>query len=214
MFPATAPPAAGDARKQRQDMQVQSAQTTDQPSYLTNYLVLPEVFSPEECRRIIYADLPATQAHITRYDAGTFNDLQMHARNTKVKSVPQQMRFLWLYQRVAESVRFVNQQCFHFRLDKLTDLQILEYENTGFYGTHVDIGTGETSRRKLSMVVFLTPPEEYEGGQLVLKPWFTPVEQAQGAIVFFPSYIPHEITPVTRGVRHTLVTWMLGPCFR
>ncbi|PKL76988.1 MAG: hypothetical protein CVV27_07475 [Candidatus Melainabacteria bacterium HGW-Melainabacteria-1] len=185
-----------------------------QESFLGNYVVMPEVFSPEECRRIVYINLPAAQAYVTRFEEGSFNDLQLHARNTKVKSIPQSTDYLWLYERVSDSVKLVNRQFYRFAIDALTDLQVLEYENTGFYGTHVDVGTGETSRRKLSMVVFLTPPQEYDGGELILKPWFTPVTPAQGSVVFFPSYIPHEITPVTRGVRHTLVTWMLGPCFQ
>ncbi len=184
-----------------------------QVDYLTNYVVVPDVFTPEECRKIVYSNIPASQAHVSKFLKGTVNDLEMHSRNTKVKAMPHVDDFNWIYDRVSHYVREVNRQCFRFKIRHLTDLQILEYENTGFYGTHVDVGTGETSRRKLSLVVFLTPPEEYEGGELVMKPWFTPVSQTQGAAVFFPSYIPHEITPVTRGVRHTLVTWVLGPSY-
>lgn len=182
--------------------------------YLSNYIVVPDMFTPAECRRIVYANLPVSQAHVTRFEEGSFNDLQMNSRNTKVKSVPQIEEFAWLYKPVVEKIRTINQTCFHFKIKSLTNLQILEYENTGFYGTHIDVGTGETSRRKFSMVVFLTPEEEYQGGELILKPWFTPVVQKQGSAVFFPSYIPHEIRPVTQGVRHTMVTWVLGPAFR
>lgn len=185
-----------------------------QDQYLNNYVLLPDVFTPEECRRIAYLDLPVSQAHVTRFEGDSVNDLQLTSRNTKVKSVPQMEHFLWLYSPILEQIRFVNQNCFRFQLNKLTDLQILEYENTGFYGTHIDVGTGDTSRRKISLILFLTPPDEYEGGELVLKPWFTPIVQKQGALVLFPSYIPHEIRPVTRGVRHTLVTWVLGPTFK
>lgn len=196
-----------------------ASQEVSSPLYLTNYVVLPEVFSPAECREIVYANLPTSQAHVSRFkgkinEGSTSNVLQMQSRNTKVKSVPRYPEYQWLYDRLNEKVRFVNQQCFRFKLKRLTNLQILEYENTGFYGTHLDIGTGETSRRKISVVVFLTPAEEYEGGQLIMKPAFTPISPTQGSAVFFPSYIPHEITPVTRGVRHTLVTWVLGPAFK
>jgi PKHD-type hydroxylase len=182
--------------------------------YLTNYVTLPEVFSPEECRRIIYSNIPASQAQVSIFKKGTVNDLQMQSRNTKVKAMPRIKPLMWVYSRIHEQIHFVNEHCYHFKLSELTELQILEYENTGFYGTHLDTGTGVTSRRKISLVVFLTPPEEYDGGELILKPWFTPVVPTQGTIVFFPSYIPHEITPVTRGVRHTLVSWVLGPSYR
>ena len=183
-------------------------------SFLTNYLVMPEVFTPEECRRIVYADIPAFQARVSVFEGETENQLQLEHRNTKVKSLPRTRHFSWIYRRVAEKVKWVNQNYFKFTIHDITDFQLLEYENTGFYGTHVDIGTGETSKRKFSMVVFLTPTEEYQGGELLLKPNFTPFELRQGAAVFFPSYIPHEIKPVTQGVRHTLVTWVLGPPYR
>lgn len=182
--------------------------------YLTNFVCLENVFSPEDCQRLIYIDIPASQAHVTRFKGSTFNQLQMNSRNTKVKAIARTPEHQWVYDRLIQYVQYVNRECFHFRLQKLTEPQILEYENTGFYGCHLDIGTGDTSRRKISMVVFLTPPEQYEGGQLILQPHFPAIVQKQGSAVFFPSYLPHEITPVTSGVRHTLVTWVLGPCFR
>lgn len=180
-------------------------------SFLTHYLVVPEVFSPQECRRIVYANLPATQAHVSVFEGDTENQLQLHHRNTKVKSFPRTHEYTWIYERLFEKIKLVNNLYFHFQIRNVTDLQLLEYENTGFYGTHVDIGTGQTSKRKFSMVSFLTPQDEYEGGELILKPHFTAFEQVQGSAVFFPSYVPHEIKPVTQGVRHTLVTWILGP---
>jgi PKHD-type hydroxylase len=36
----------------------------------------------------------------------------------------------------------------------------------------------------------------------------------QGSIVVFPSFIEHKVTPVTKGVRYTAVTWANGPSFR
>lgn len=185
-----------------------------QASYLTRFVQLKDVFSPEECRRIVYADLPASQAHVAHFSGDTHNVLELKQRNTKVKAVPRNLpAHTWIYERLIAQIRSVNEALYHFEIKNLTDLQILEYENTGFYNTHVDIGTGDTSRRKLSLILFLTPPNEYEGGELLLKPHFSPIERLQGSIVIFPSYIPHEIKPVTKGVRHTLVTWVLGPCF-
>lgn len=185
-----------------------------QASYLTRFVQLKDVFSPEECRRIVYADLPASQAHVAHFSGDTHNVLELKQRNTKVKAVPRNLpAHTWIYERLIAQIRSVNEALYHFEIKNLTDLQILEYENTGFYNTHVDIGTGDTSRRKLSLILFLTPPNEYEGGELLLKPHFSPIERLQGSIVVFPSYIPHEIKPVTKGVRHTLVTWVLGPCF-
>ncbi len=183
-------------------------------TYLTDYVFVPELFTPEECLEIIYADIPATQAQVVRFVSKSSHELELEQRNTKVKAMPQLIKYRWIYERVTQKVNELNRDFYRFDLKELTDFQILEYENTGFYNTHVDIGTGDTSVRKLSMVLFLTDPSEYGGGELILKPNYPPFERTQGCAVFFPAYIPHEIRPVTWGLRHTMVTWVLGPCFK
>jgi len=77
--------------------------------------------------------------------------------------------------------------------------------------------------RKLSMTINLNDPEDYEGGDLKFD--FGPhtpgnryhkcVEiRPQGSIIVFPSYTYHQVTPITRGVRYSLVLWTLGKPFR
>ena len=77
--------------------------------------------------------------------------------------------------------------------------------------------------RKLSMTINLNSPNDYEGGNLNFD--FGPhnagtryhecVEiRPQGSIIVFPSYTPHQVTPVTRGIRYSLVLWSLGKPFR
>jgi PKHD-type hydroxylase len=182
--------------------------------HMTDYVVIPRLFTPEECDEITYMPLPASQAQVIRFAKTSFSQLELEQRNTKVKAVPKEARFAWVYERIAENVKIINQNYYHFQFSNITSLQILEYENTGFYNVHVDIGTGKTSLRKLSVVVFLSDPQDYEGGELILKPNYPILEQAKGSAVFFPSYIPHEIRPVTAGLRHTMVTWITGPCFK
>jgi PKHD-type hydroxylase len=62
----------------------------------------------------------------------------------------------------------------------------------------------------------LSDPEEYEGGELLLKTSAFPIKtlNKKGTIIFFPSYVLHEVTPVTKGTRKTLVGWVLGPNFK
>lgn len=185
-----------------------------EPSFMNSFVQLPELFSPAECQQIIYLNQPATQAQVVAFRGENENELHLTMRNTKIKNVMRLQENRWIYERVIEKIREVNTRYYGFLLQQLTDFQVLEYENTGFYDTHVDIGTGETSRRKLSLVLFLTPRDEYEGGELILKPNFPALPQTLGSAVVFPSYIPHQIKPVTKGVRHTMVTWVIGPCFK
>lgn len=76
--------------------------------------------------------------------------------------------------------------------------------------------------RKLSMTLNLNEPGDYEGG--LLKFDFGPHAQKryhecteiapQGSLIVFPSFIYHQVTPVTRGTRYSLVLWTLGPPFK
>jgi PKHD-type hydroxylase len=80
----------------------------------------------------------------------------------------------------------------------------------------VDVGYDRNMNRKLSFVLFLNDVSEYEGGKLLLYNATEPLipEALKGTIVFFPSYVLHEVTPVTKGTRNTLVGWVSGPRFK
>jgi PKHD-type hydroxylase len=71
--------------------------------------------------------------------------------------------------------------------------------------------------RKLSISVNLSSPEDYEGGNLQLRynnqTWEIDSPPIGSAIVF-PSFIEHRITPVTKGIRKSLVLWNLGYPYR
>jgi len=95
-------------------------------------------------------------------------------------------------------------------------LQLTNYDQSqhGMYGWHQDYGA--IVSRKLSLVVQLTDPSQYEGGNLQIKTNGEPtnVRKQRGLIVAFPSYILHQVTPVTQGTRQSLVAWVSGPAFK
>ena len=67
------------------------------------------------------------------------------------------------------------------------------------------------------MVLMLSDPSEFEGGQLEIKTDSdNPItlEQKRGRAWFFPSYVLHRVTPVTKGTRRSLVLWIGGPEFK
>ena len=77
--------------------------------------------------------------------------------------------------------------------------------------------------RKLSMTINLNKPGEYEGGNLKFdfgphatgKRYHECTEiRPQGSIIIFPSYVYHQVTPVTKGTRYSLVLWTLGQPFK
>ena len=90
------------------------------------------------------------------------------------------------------------------------------YRNGGHYGTHSDAAlmrlpeAGMTIRSDLSATLFLTEPEDYDGGELQAETPFgaQAVKLAAGDMVLYPSSSLHQVTPVTRGQRICAITWI------
>jgi PKHD-type hydroxylase len=124
----------------------------------------------------------------------------------------------FIYNILAYIARQLNGQFFDFDLfGFVEDLQYTVYRDTGGYYTwHLDRGNGTTAPRKLSLVLQLSDPSEYEGGDLELFTSVEPtkMEKKKGFVVAFPSFVLHRVTPVTSGTRRTLVVWLSGPKFR
>ncbi len=81
------------------------------------------------------------------------------------------------------------------------------------YGTHVDdpiMGSDPYYRTDLSFTVFLTEPEEYQGGELTIQTHYTEqqVKLAAGSAVIYPSASLHRVAEVTAGVRLVAVGWV------
>jgi PKHD-type hydroxylase len=100
----------------------------------------------------------------------------------------------------------------------LTALQYTVYNGSAHsnYQKHLDVGR-QFPNRKLSFSVQLSDDAEYIGGDLRFhyiknQPEVAPREK--GTVVFFPSWIVHDVTPVTQGTRRSLVGWVNGPNFK
>lgn len=86
------------------------------------------------------------------------------------------------------------------------------YEAGMEYGNHIDAPflSGGTIRADLSITVFLSPPDTYDGGELVLDLTGTPVMVKLGAgdAYIYPTTYLHRVAPVTRGTRLVAVSWI------
>jgi PKHD-type hydroxylase len=102
----------------------------------------------------------------------------------------------------------------------MEDLQYAEYHNetADCYKSHSDDGYAFNLFRKLSVSIQLSNEDEYEGGELVLyrhsfrDPATAP--KTRGTVIVFPSYVIHEVTPVTKGLRKSVIAWIIGPRFK
>ena len=113
-----------------------------------------------------------------------------------------------------------NNSLWHFDLISVDEkIQYTEYYDTadGHYTWHQDIGGGSASKRKISITVQLSDPEEYEGGDLEM--WqggeaIVKSERGAGVVFIFPSYMMHRVTKVTKGTRRSFVLWVGGQHYR
>jgi PKHD-type hydroxylase len=90
------------------------------------------------------------------------------------------------------------------------------YTGGGHFGTHVDTAirtnatTGQRIRTDLSATLFLTPPDQYDGGELIVEDTYGvhSVKLPAGHMVLYPATSLHRVTPVTRGARVSSFFWI------
>lgn len=145
--------------------------------------------------------------------------LNPYVRKSSVSWIHLNEKTSWLYDRLAYIVRKTNSDCFGFDLYGFVEhLQYTIYngESEDRYDWHVDFANNDVSPRKLSLTLQLSDPSEYEGGQLELFFSDSPfqVPKQKGLMCLFPSWTLHRVTPVTKGVRKSLVVWIAGPTFK
>ena len=158
------------------------------------------------------------------YIGGANSDEQIHdnnIRSTQISwlSVNEENKHIW--DKIARAISEVNSRVFHYDLTGCYEpmqLGVYTADKKGHYNWHIDASVKDrTPPRKLSMVLMLSDPSEYEGGQLQIKLVSDEVitlDQVKGRAWFFPSYMLHKVTPVTRGTRKTIVLWVGGPPFK
>jgi len=173
---------------------------------------LDNFLSPMECLQLETLRGNLQEGMVGGGDGAVHDNL----RRTDIAWCERNERSEWLYSRLWAAVESANTNFFGYDIQFIEPLQYSVYraETNGFYTKHYDWGANEIGIRKLSFSVQLSDPMEYAGGDLVL---YTgrgePVvaTRRQGSIIVFPSWMLHEVTPVTQGVRRSLVGWFEGP---
>jgi len=170
------------------------------------YSFWKNAFSKEECQTII---------NIAK-DKGLIKGTTMEksdARDSKISWLYPVDEMQFVFRRVTDIVLNLNKKYFQFDLFGLNEgFQFANYKApSGKYGKHVDRAVN-SSVRKLSISIQLTNPKKYQGGELYLydDDKGTLMDKEQGTLIMFPSYILHEVKPVTKGERNSLVSWVTG----
>tara|TARA_R110002020_G_C16256325_1_gene770153 strand:- start:783 stop:1370 length:588 start_codon:yes stop_codon:yes gene_type:complete len=123
----------------------------------------------------------------------------------------------WVFRRITDTVVDLNKRYFGFDIFGFNEgLQFTNYKApSDKYGKHIDRALG-INVRKLSLSIQLNDPKDYEGGELWLYDDEKGMEmkKEQGTLILFPSYTLHEVKPVIKGERNSLVTWVTGKPFK
>jgi len=140
----------------------------------------------------------------------------------------------WLYDLIMPYVFNANVSSgWNFETSWNESFQFTSYKKNQHYTWHQDSWNEvykseninfNNKMRKLSVICSLTDPKEYKGGDLQFwisdpnvkkpKPFVCKEIKKRGSIIVFPSYVWHRVTPVTKGHRHSLVMWSLGPAYK
>lgn len=132
---------------------------------------------------------------------------------------------LWIFNRLNHVIEMINDRWYNVDINGYDQFQYTEYYdyNQGHYGWHSDIFLGNlpansySETRKLSLTLLLNEPGiDFDGGELQFGHESTheSAKMKKGTIVVFPSFGLHRVAPVTKGVRKSIVIWVLGPKWR
>ena len=157
-------------------------------------------------------------------DGTTFVGKKPKIRKSKVKFHLPNEHTNWIFQRMNGVIQSINERWYGFDLNGYDAFQFTQYDGSklGKYDWHADIGYWDNlpqemiEPRKLSLSLLLN--DDFEGGEFQFnvgteaKPGS--VNLKKGEIVAFPSWVLHRVTPVTKGIRNSLVIWVTGPKFR
>ena len=179
-------------------------------------LEIQSVFSAEECERII----ELSQVGLFS-DAGLVRGVQAaNLRRSRIIWLDEEEDASWIFRRLLDTFAQANREHFQFELDEFAErMQLAWYgaRDGGFFDWHVDVGNSSiAARRKLTMVVQLSPGSSYLAGNLETNSDGI-VRQASrliGSAVLMPSFVLHRVEPVRQGERYSLTLWSHGPAFR
>jgi len=175
-----------------------------------SYSYWDNAFSKKECETII--SIAKAKGFI---DGETKS--KSNARSSKICWLYSADNLDWVFRRITDIVLNLNNRYFQFDIFGLNEgLQFTNYKApSDKYQKHIDRNFN-IPVRKLSLSIQLTDPKEYKGGELYIyeDKKGTIMKREQGTLVLFPSYTLHEVKPITKGERNSLVSWVTGKQFK
>jgi len=173
-------------------------------------VILDDAIESSVCDKLISQASDFQSAGVYRGNDGP--KIHQEARNNQTSWGKEN----WVYELIAPHMtKAIEYAGWDFEISTAEPYQIAKSEVGEFHSWHQDgvgpIHTGENETRKLSLSLLLN--DDYEGGELEVFP-HGPMNLSKGTMVFFPSFQSHQVHPVTKGTRYSLVVWFIGNPWR
>ena len=191
-----------------------------------NYYYFKKAIPISTCKKILEAGRKRNTQEATTRDKS-----YSHLRNCKVAWITEP----WIYDIINPFIHKANKEAgWNFQWDWNQSSQFTIYEKGQYYSWHTDQTPDpfkhknknlDGKHRKLSLTLQLTDKTKYKGGDFQFA-WIQvdkknllnikTVDDAKdiGTIIIFPSFINHQVLPITQGKRESLVNWSIGKSFK
>ena len=212
--------------------------------FTNEWFVFDSVIDKKTCNRIknlgrgkwiestVHSDSPLTKEERLTGRKPDYEKIIKEARISENYFTTKQ----WLYDLIWPYMLEANKQSgWNLDISAAENMQLGRYRKGGFYSWHKDGSSDSLAAyfelwdepkneflngkvRKISMSLILN--DDFEGGEFEFCCYdrgeckITPIELKRGDMMFFPSGMEHRVTPVTKGVRYSLVSWFVGPPVR
>lgn len=178
-----------------------------------NFWYFEDAMTPEAAKKLIDSLESQVQCEDAQIGAANVGTVNKEIRDVKKVTLPS-------YRGVGATMvglgMAANHQAWKFDITHSNQTDYLKYDVEGHYHPHVDtfMNPGDPECRKLTVLMFLN--DDFEGGKLFLQNSHTKIypPQKAGTCLVFPSFITHGVEPVTKGIRRSVVTWLVGPWFK
>jgi PKHD-type hydroxylase len=195
---------------------------------INGYVTYPYVFWDNFFTDIELDSIEKYCAEINELETGKVydhkgGDAVSEVRKSQIKFFNKEENNKWIFEKLNLITEHINGQFFNYDLIGYDYIQYTEYNKKGdFYGFHTDMILGDELEigmvlpRKLSFSLILSDTSTYKGGdfEVDIGGKIQIAEQKRGRILAFPSFVKHQVTPIKKGIRKSVVWWAVGPKFK
>lgn len=194
------------------------------------FVRIPRMFNLEECSQIV--GLCKNKYEPQKSELIQEGIIDEKIRKSTTRWVQNDPQTAFIFDKLDNNLQSVNERYFNFNLSGFLDVQFAEYvasknkkhTRNDKYDWHIDTlftdnfsnyneNVAASTLRKLSISILLNQQDiDFVGGDFELFNFALPPLNMGDAIVF-PSFLQHRVTEVKKGVRFSLVTWVIGPKF-